>query len=117
MKTKLIASIIALVFLTSQAVAKDNKKETSTTKTTSSLSLPQQIKKNVGYPNFAKNVMTTEEVYLTFTVTKDSLLEIKEASTDNPHLKAYVMEQLNNIKVMVDGNSINKSYAIKLVFE
>ena len=117
MKTKLIATIMSLVFFSAQIMAKDSKKGNSSNKATSTLSLSQQIKKNVGYPSFAKNVMTTEEVYLKFTVSEDSLLQISEASTDNPHLKAYVMDQLNNLKVMVERSSINKSYMIRLVFE
>lgn len=117
MNTKLIASLLLSIFFSLQIQANANSGKEEKTTTTKAVSLEKQIQKSIAYPNFAKNVMMAEDVFVKFIVTKDSLIQIQETFADNPHLEAFVKDQLNNIKVMVDGSFLNKSFAIKLVFK
>tara|TARA_R110002072_G_scaffold288296_1_gene454401 strand:- start:846 stop:1193 length:348 start_codon:yes stop_codon:yes gene_type:complete len=114
MKTKLIATLIALFFLsfTSKAGIPEGKKSSPI----SALSLSEQISQNIDYPSFSKLPLSYEKISLKFYISENFELKIKEIDADNEQLKEYVEQQLKDLVLNTDSGNINHTYSINLIF-
>lgn len=115
MKTRLITTVIAFVFLSINLQAENGN---NTNKThNKAVSIEQQISNNIQYPDFVRLPMNLEEIQVKFTVTDNFELKIKEVVSTSDKLKDYVTKQLDNLKLNTDSTSINKNYSIRLIFK
>lgn len=115
MKTKLIATVIAIFFLSfnSQAGKPEGKKGTSLR----ALSLSEQISQNIDYPSFVRTPLAYEKISVKFSIGENFELKIKSIDSDNERLKEYVEQQLKDLVLNTDSGNINHSYSINLIFQ
>lgn len=115
MKTKLIATVIAIFFLSfnSQAGRPDGKKETSMR----ALTLSEQISQNIDYPSFVRLPLSYETISVKFSIGENFEMKIKNIDSNNEKLKEYVEEQLKDLILATDSGNINQTYSINLIFQ
>jgi hypothetical protein len=63
--------------------------------------LNKEIKKNINYPEFAKQAKLHGIVMVHFVVNSEGQLEVKDMNASDGHLAKYVKEQLENIQIAV----------------
>ena len=112
MKTKFLTTVIALLFLGISAQAGIGKENTKA----KTISLEQQISKSLTYPRVL-NYMGQQEISLNFTINENFELQVKSVKSTDARLKAHVLKQLSNTKLMTDSSSVHKNYSIKLIFK
>lgn len=62
--------------------------------------LNKEIKKNINYPEFAKEAKLHGMVMVHFVVNSDGRIEVKEINASDSDLAAYVKEQIERIEVV-----------------
>lgn len=115
MKTKLIATVIAIFFLSFNSQAGFSKEEKVLSKKV--LSLSEQISQNIDYPSFNRFPMSYEKISLKFSIGENFELKIKEINSDNQRLIDHIEAQLENLVLTTDSGNINNTYSINLIFQ
>ncbi len=115
MKTKLIATVIAIFFLSINSQAGFSKEDKSLSK--KAVSLSEQISQNIDYPSFGFFPMSYEKITVKFSIGENFELKIKNIDSDNEKLKEYVEAQLENLVLNTDSGNINNTYSINLIFQ
>ncbi len=79
--------------------------------------LGSQIINLVNYPEFARNLMGSQEVIIHFTVDENYQIHMLDTQGSNARLSTYVKSMLEGKEVHTSTDRINKDFRIKLVFK
>lgn len=75
------------------------------------------LKKEISYPEFAKEQKLEGMVLVNFTVTAEGNIRINLTNESDVSLKDYVVKRLQNLWIKPSGESTEKSYNVKFEFK
>jgi len=101
--------------LTFKSFANPGGEETEVSNTGSAMGA--QIIQMVSYPEFALQLMGTQEVVVKFDLDENNSIHILSTDGTDGRLAAYVKTQLNGKKVRPVTNRNGNEYQLKLVFK
>jgi len=109
MKTK-ITKIVSLMLLTVFITGKVNAKSTNPK------DIDKILKKEISYPDFAKQQKLEGIVLINFSVNSDGTISVNLTNGSNASLKDYVVEKLEHLKIIPSKNNCDKNYNVKFNF-
>lgn len=111
MKATMVTTISLMLFLIA----------TSTKVNAGNTNLPENIdeilKKEISYPDFAKQQKLEGIVLVNFSVNSDGTISVNLTNESNASLRDYVVEKLKKMEILPSKNNINKTYNVKFDFE
>jgi len=75
------------------------------------------IKKEISYPDFAKEQNLEGVVLVNFTVNPDGTIKVNLTNESNVSLKDYVVSKLQSLKTKAIKSSSGKTYNVKFEFK
>ena len=75
------------------------------------------IKKEISYPDFAKQQKLEGIVLVNFTINLNGTISVNLTNESNTSLKDYVVAKLLQLKLIPTNDSLNKTYNVKFDFK
>jgi hypothetical protein len=112
MKTlAIIITLFTTVLISSGNVEANN----NTTKTNTS-AVREQVVKKVGMPELSREKIAPASVSVTFTISENNLIIVKEVSGENSFLNEYVGTKLHHSKIGITPETAGQEFEITFNF-
>lgn len=114
MKTqKLLFSLLNLLLLSTGLMATGNEVE----KSTSVFSIENQLAKSMTCPEYIHYQGLPVEIEVAFHIENDFTITVETISCNNEWLKQHVQKELTKLKLLVDRESVGKTFTVKLIYQ
>ena len=86
-------------------------------KSTNPKEIEKFLKKEISYPDFAKQQKLEGIVLVNFSVNSDGSINVNLTNESDVNFKDYVVAKLKQLKIIPSKNYIGKSYDVKFNFK
>ena len=104
-------TIVSLMILTVSTIGKVNANSIKP------VSMDKMLKKEISYPDFAKQQKLDGTVLVSFSVNADGTISVNLTNDSNASLKDYVVEKLKQLKIIPSADNTDKTYNVKFDFK
>jgi hypothetical protein len=112
MKTlAIIITLFTTLLLSSGSVEAKN-----TTNKTTATAVREQVVKKVGMPELRREKITPASVMVTFTISENNLIIVKEVAGENSFLNEYVGTKLHHSKIGITPETAGQEFEITFNF-
>lgn len=114
MKTKLILTLVAIIFGSGISMANTN---TSVSEKNENNEIRKSFSRVISFPEKLKAPSFNETVNVRFKINSNGKVEILKISTQNDELKKHVLERIAKMNIQPSQSSEEKVYSIELDFK